>query len=55
MLAEIGFEQPGAYLGSLVRSTVDEALRTAGMSPPLDLSELSGPDLDLGPGPGGNA
>ncbi|GAA4178348.1 Rossmann-like and DUF2520 domain-containing protein [Gryllotalpicola koreensis] len=46
ILAEIGFEQPGSYLSSLVRSTVDEALRTAGMAGPLDLSEL---DADLGP------
>ncbi|WP_298229076.1 Rossmann-like and DUF2520 domain-containing protein [Gryllotalpicola sp.] len=27
ILAAIGFERPGAFLGSLVRSTVDEALR----------------------------
>jgi predicted short-subunit dehydrogenase-like oxidoreductase (DUF2520 family) len=47
MLAQLGFEQPGAYLSSLVRSTVDEALRKAGMTPPLDLSELGGDDLDL--------
>ena len=47
MLAELGFDRPGAYLSSLVRSTVDEALRTAGMTPPLDLSELGGDDLDL--------
>jgi predicted short-subunit dehydrogenase-like oxidoreductase (DUF2520 family) len=47
MLAQLGFEQPGAYLSSLVRSTVDEALRKAGMTPPLDLSGLGGDDLDL--------
>jgi predicted short-subunit dehydrogenase-like oxidoreductase (DUF2520 family) len=54
MLAEIGFEQPGSYLSSLVRSTVDEALRKAGMAAPLDLSELDG-DLDLGTDHDGNA
>jgi predicted short-subunit dehydrogenase-like oxidoreductase (DUF2520 family) len=47
MLAQLGFEHPGAYLSSLVRSTVDEALRKAGMTPPLDLSGLGGDDLDL--------
>ncbi|HEY0249202.1 MAG TPA: Rossmann-like and DUF2520 domain-containing protein [Gryllotalpicola sp.] len=47
MLAEIGFEQPGAYLGSLVRSTVDDALRRAGTAAPIDLSGLdSDSDID---------
>ncbi|WP_022882931.1 Rossmann-like and DUF2520 domain-containing protein [Gryllotalpicola ginsengisoli] len=45
LLNGIGFENPGGYLGSLVRSTVDDALRRAGATPPLDLSEL-GTDPD---------
>jgi predicted short-subunit dehydrogenase-like oxidoreductase (DUF2520 family) len=49
MLAQLGFERPGMYLSSLVRSTVDEALRRAGMTPPLDLSEL-GDELHLDDG-----
>jgi predicted short-subunit dehydrogenase-like oxidoreductase (DUF2520 family) len=42
ILAGIGFERPGAYLGSLIRSTVDEALRRAG-----GIAELELPDFDL--------
>lgn len=42
MLAGIGIENPGAYLSSLVRSTVDEALRKAGAPSGLDLSEFEG-------------
>jgi predicted short-subunit dehydrogenase-like oxidoreductase (DUF2520 family) len=47
MLSEIGFENPGGYLGSLVRSTVDEALRRAGGYPAaVDLIDLGiNPDL----------
>jgi predicted short-subunit dehydrogenase-like oxidoreductase (DUF2520 family) len=42
ILAGIGFERPGAYLGSLIRSTVDEALRRAG-----GIAELELPDFGL--------
>lgn len=50
MLTEIGFEQPGSFLSSLVRSTVDEALRKAGMVPRLSLDELD--ELDGRGAPG---
>lgn len=46
LLAEIGFEHPGAFLSSLVRSTVDEALRRAGVPAPLDLAGLDPADFD---------
>ncbi|MCL2515570.1 MAG: DUF2520 domain-containing protein [Microbacteriaceae bacterium] len=47
LLGEIGFEHPGAYLSSLVRSTVDDALRRAGVPGPLDLAGLEPADFDF--------
>ena len=46
LLAEIGFEHPGAFLSSLVRTTVDDALRRAGVPAPLDLAGLDPADFD---------
>jgi predicted short-subunit dehydrogenase-like oxidoreductase (DUF2520 family) len=40
ILAGLGVENPGGYLSSLIRSTVDEALRTAGAPTALDLGDL---------------
>ncbi len=48
ILARIGVENPGAYLSSLVRSSVDEALRHAGAPTELDVPGL----LDEGAGRG---
>ncbi|GAB3393442.1 hypothetical protein GCM10027568_22510 [Humibacter soli] len=43
ILAAVGIENPGAYLSSLVRSSVDEALRRAGA--PTELDALDMPEL----------
>ncbi|KQV07038.1 Rossmann-like and DUF2520 domain-containing protein [Leifsonia sp. Root112D2] len=40
ILSNIGVESPGAFLGSLVRSAVDDALRTATTTGSADLSGL---------------
>ena len=60
ILAGIGVEHPGGYLSSLIRSAVDEALRTAGTPTALDLAGRDGlpgmgglPDMDAGGGPVG--
>jgi len=42
ILARVGVENPGAYLSSLVRSSVDEALRRAGAPTELDALDLPG-------------
>jgi predicted short-subunit dehydrogenase-like oxidoreductase (DUF2520 family) len=42
ILARFGVENPGAYLSSLVRSSVDEALRRAGAPTELDALDLPG-------------
>lgn len=42
ILAGLGVENPGAYLSSLVRSSVDEALRRAGAPTELDVLDVSG-------------
>ena len=41
-LATLGVPNPGAYLSSLVRSSVDEALRRAGAPTELDSLDISG-------------
>lgn len=40
MLASIGVDNPGGYLSSLIRSSVDEALRRAGAGPAIGLADL---------------
>lgn len=42
LLAGMGVENPGAYLSSLVRSSVDEALRRAGAQTELDALDVPG-------------
>jgi predicted short-subunit dehydrogenase-like oxidoreductase (DUF2520 family) len=42
LLTQIGVENPGAYLSSLVRSSVDEALRRAGAPTELDVLDVPG-------------
>ena len=42
ILSGVGVENPGAYLSSLVRSSVDEALRRAGAPTQLDDLDLPG-------------
>jgi predicted short-subunit dehydrogenase-like oxidoreductase (DUF2520 family) len=42
ILAGLGVDNPGAYLSSLVRSSVDEALRRAGAPTELDALDLPG-------------
>lgn len=50
MLARIGVENPGGYLSSLIRSSVDEALRRAGAASALDLAALDDVlEADAGP------
>lgn len=41
ILAGVGIDNPGAYLSSLVRSSVDEALRRAGAQTELDALDVS--------------
>lgn len=50
ILAGLGVENPGGYLSSLIRSTVDEALRTAGAPTALDLGDLGSTGDDQWPG-----
>ncbi|WP_243062230.1 DUF2520 domain-containing protein [Humibacter sp. RRB41] len=56
ILAGLGIENPGAYLSSLVRSSVDEALRRAGAPTELDVLDVPGLLGGVGPldgtGPG---
>jgi len=44
ILSSIGVENPGGYLSSLLRSSVDEAIRRAGATPELLPPELLSPD-----------
>jgi predicted short-subunit dehydrogenase-like oxidoreductase (DUF2520 family) len=55
ILAEIGIENPGGYLGGLIRSTVDDALSHAGAAPSI-MPRLYASDLfdSTTPAPGSN-
>lgn len=52
LLAGVGVENPGAYLSSLVRSSVDEALRRAGAQTELDALDVPGLLQAQGPASG---
>lgn len=52
LLAGVGVENPGAYLSSLVRSSVDEALRRAGAQTELDALDVPGLLQTQGPASG---
>ncbi|MGA0567302.1 Rossmann-like and DUF2520 domain-containing protein [Rathayibacter sp. KR2-224] len=51
ILARAGIDNPGAYLSSLVRSSVDEALRRAGVPTELDVLDVGMLDAATPPEP----